>query len=68
MIYGMIASNSVILSNIADPFKENIGKDNTVECLSGHLKGDLPRGICKNFSHRHKGRYIAFPDRFARRY
>ena len=44
MIYGMIASESVILSNIADALKEPIGKINTVDRLSRQLSsGIIPK-------------------------
>ena len=40
-IYGMIASESVILSNIADALKEPIGKINTVDRLSRQLSSGI---------------------------
>ena len=48
MVYGIIASSSVILSDISDVLKEDIDKGNTVERLSRHLKEGLPAGIRTN--------------------
>ncbi len=50
MIYGMTASGSVRLTDISDALKENIRKDNTVERLSRHLAGGLPKGIRVNYA------------------
>jgi hypothetical protein len=43
MAYGLITSVSVLLSDIADALKEYIGKDDTADRLSRHLKRGLPR-------------------------
>jgi hypothetical protein len=48
MVYGIIASSSVILSDISDVLMEDIDKGNTVERLSRHLKAGLPAGIRTN--------------------
>ena len=50
MVYGMLASESVLLSAIADALKEDIDKGNTVDRLSKHLKGGLPGGIRTNYA------------------
>jgi len=50
MIYGMIASESVLLSDISDVLKEDIEKGNTVERLSRHLKRGLPNGMRTNYA------------------
>jgi hypothetical protein len=50
MIYGMIASGSVLLSDISDVLKEDIEKGNTVERLSKHLKKGLPKGMRNNYA------------------
>jgi hypothetical protein len=49
MMYGMIASGSIVLSDIADSLKEGIHKDNTIERLSLHLKAEMPRGMYENY-------------------
>jgi hypothetical protein len=49
MIYGMIASQSVLLSNIADALCEDTQKINTVDRLSKHLSTPLPRGMYANY-------------------
>jgi hypothetical protein len=49
MEYGLIASNSVLLSNIGDTLKEGIHKDNTVERLSLNLRKDLPAKVRTNY-------------------
>jgi hypothetical protein len=48
MTYGLIASGSVLLSDIADVLKEDIGKGDTIDRLSRHLKKGLPRGCRRN--------------------
>jgi len=50
MVYGMIASESVLLSDIADVLKEDILKDNTIERLSNHLSNGLPKGMRINYA------------------
>jgi hypothetical protein len=50
MVYGMIASGSVLLSDISDVLKEGISKSNTVDRLSKHLKKGLPRGMRNNYA------------------
>jgi len=50
MVYGMLASGSVVLSDISDVLKEDISKDNTVERLSKHLAGGLPKGMRVNYA------------------
>ena len=50
MIYGIIASGSIILSDISDVLMEDIEKGNTVERLSKHLKKGLPKYIRKNYA------------------
>jgi hypothetical protein len=49
MEYGIIASGSVLLSNIADVLKEDIHKDNTIERLSLNLRKGLPTKIRANY-------------------
>jgi len=50
MIYGIVASSSIILSDISDVLMEDIEKGNTVERLSRHLKEGLPSGIRTNYA------------------
>ena len=50
MIYGTMASGSVLLSDIADVLKEDIHKDNTIERLSKHLAKGLPKGMRLNYA------------------
>ena len=50
IVYGMIASESVLLSDIADVLKEDIHKDNTIERLSKHLAKGLPKGTRLNYA------------------
>ena len=49
MIYGMIASESVILSDIAGALKEDSHKINTVDRLSRNLRSDLPGTFFRNY-------------------
>jgi hypothetical protein len=49
MTYGLIASSSVLLSDISDALKEDAQKDNTIERLSKHLAKGLPKGVLKNY-------------------
>ena len=50
MVYGMLASESVLLSDISDALKEDISKGNTIERLSRHLGDGLPRGVKTNYA------------------
>ena len=50
MIYGMLAAQSVILSDIAGALKEGIDKGNTIERLSKHLGRGLPKGTRNNYA------------------
>ena len=50
MIYGILASGSIILSDISDVLMEDIEKGNTVERLSRHLKKGLPLGSRTNYA------------------
>jgi hypothetical protein len=49
MIYGMIASESVHLSDIAQALREDTRKINTVDRLSKHLAKRLPYNIYSNY-------------------
>jgi hypothetical protein len=49
MIYGMIASESVLLSKVAGALNENARKINTVDRLSKHLARPLPAGLYANY-------------------
>lgn len=49
MIYGLIASGSVLLSDISDVLKESASKDNTIERLSKHLAKGLPKEVHINY-------------------
>jgi hypothetical protein len=49
MLYGLSASGSVILSDVADALKEDAHKGNTVERLSRHLAAGLPKGVLSNY-------------------
>jgi len=50
MVYGAIASESVLLSDISDVLKEDINKGNTIERLSLHLAKGLPKGTRRNYA------------------
>jgi IS4 transposase len=50
MVYGIIASGSIILSDISDALMEDIEKGNTVERLSRHLKEGLPSLARTNYA------------------
>jgi hypothetical protein len=49
MLYGMIASGSVILSDMADALKEDTGKRHTVKRLSRRLPLKLPDCLYANY-------------------
>lgn len=49
MIYGMIASESVLLSDISDSLKEPIKKKNVIERLSNNLQKPLSVTIHENY-------------------
>jgi hypothetical protein len=49
MIYGMSASESVILSDISDALMESAAKINTVDRLSRHLQIGLPDNTHQNY-------------------
>jgi hypothetical protein len=55
MEYGLIASSSVLLSNISDALKEDIHKDNTIERLSLNLRKGLPAAVRMNYINAVKG-------------
>jgi len=49
MVYGIAASESIILSNIADPLMEDTKKINVVDRLSRNLSEGLPKEIEENY-------------------
>lgn len=49
MTYGMLASNSCLLSDIADTLHEDIKKKNTIERLSNHLANGTPDILLVNY-------------------
>src|SRR5699024_8557966 len=49
MTYGMLASNSCLLSDIADTLHEDIKKKNTIERLSLHLANGTPDLLLSNY-------------------
>ncbi|HSH35584.1 transposase [Schnuerera sp.] len=49
MIYGMLASNSCLLTDIADKLHEPIKKVNTVERLSKNLLKPIPNDVSNNY-------------------
>lgn len=49
MVYGIAASESIILSNIADPLMEDTKKINIVDRLSRNLSKGLPKEIEENY-------------------
>jgi hypothetical protein len=49
MTYGMLASNSCILSDVADSLHEDIKKKNTIERLSRHLANDSSELLLYNY-------------------
>lgn len=49
MIYGILASNSCLLTDITDTLHEPIKKVNTVERLSRNLLKDIPSNILDNY-------------------
>jgi hypothetical protein len=49
MIYGMIASESVVLAKVADALNEDVKKINTGDRLSKHLSKPLPKGLYGNY-------------------
>jgi len=50
MIYGIIASCSILLSDIADSLKEPINKKNTIDRLSQHLSKGVITGLYSNYT------------------
>ncbi len=48
IIYGILASRSIILSNIAYKLKERIHLSNTVERLARHLTQEIPSETKEN--------------------
>ena len=55
MLYGILASGSCILSQIADTLHEDIHKKNTVERLSRKLREDMPPKIDEQYLELMKG-------------
>lgn len=49
MIYGILASNSCLLTDIADKLHEPIKKINTVERLSRNLQNSIPNIVSDNY-------------------
>lgn len=49
MTYGMLASNSCLLSDVADALHENIKKKNTIERLSLNLANGTPDLLLANY-------------------
>lgn len=49
LIYGIVKSESLMLSNIARELQENIKLDNTIERLSRNLNESLPENIENNY-------------------
>ncbi len=49
MTYGMLASNSCLLTDISDQLHESIKKSNTVDRLSKHLSHGLPNGSWRSY-------------------
>jgi hypothetical protein len=49
MMYGMIASGSIVLADIAGALKEDIRKEHTVERLSLHLRGEMSGEMHRNY-------------------
>ncbi len=49
MIYGILSSNSCLLTDIADKLHEPIKKVNTVECLSKNLLKPVPNTLSDNY-------------------
>ncbi len=49
MTYGMLASNSCLLTDISDQLHEDIKKSNTVDRLSKHLSHGLPFGSWRSY-------------------
>jgi hypothetical protein len=49
MLYGVIASGSVLLSRISECLKEKTKKANSIKRLSRHLSCGLPKGVMENY-------------------
>ncbi len=49
MVYGMLASNSCLLTDVADQLHENSKKINTVDRLSKHLAKGIPGGALATY-------------------
>ncbi len=49
MVYGILKSKDILLSNIADALQEKIKKANTIDRLSDNLTLDLPENIDTNY-------------------
>lgn len=49
MIYGILKSKDILLSNIAEALQENTKKLNTIDRLSNNLSNDLPTNIDMNY-------------------
>jgi len=49
MMYGMLASNSCLLSDVADALHENVKKKNTIERLAKHLAEGTQKKLLVNY-------------------
>jgi hypothetical protein len=49
MLYGIIESGSVLLSNVSESLKEKTKKCNSIKRLSRHLSKGLPEGVRENY-------------------
>ena len=61
MIYGITASGSVKLSDIADRLNEKNKKKNTIERLSRHLSEGVIVGLHKTISEQYARSYLTPP-------